>query len=239
MQNSYTTPEQSERLINLGLPIDTADCIYRGSLIGTCIVPFHLTFSQYKKLIVEKTSSTKSAPITIPSWSAGRLIELLFILCKGRKNNDVTIEEYGYEQGIIESLVRSFEIVDDKWDFSKLDFKLEAVEEEVKEDEDKPKNGFIVTHDCYIGSDPYTGEKFCDTDIIAIFKTLESAQNFINEQIKRNIAANLKDLWSDHFKYRTVWPEFFDGQCAHVFMENDDKKWMWEYNIFERSIYTK
>ena len=64
MQNSYTTPEQSERLINLGLPIDTADCIYRGSLIGTCIVPFHLTFSQYKKLIVEKTSSTKSAPIT-------------------------------------------------------------------------------------------------------------------------------------------------------------------------------
>lgn len=42
MQNSYTTPEQSERLINLGLPIDTADCIYRGSLIGTCIVPFQI-----------------------------------------------------------------------------------------------------------------------------------------------------------------------------------------------------
>ena len=110
MQRNFTTREQSKRLIDIGMPVSTADCwlnILSEESIGVCVD------QQY----------TKEYRKSIPSWSAGRLIELIFTLCYGLPNNEVTIEEKGWKQGIVESLVRSLEVVQDKIDFSKLNFK--------------------------------------------------------------------------------------------------------------------
>ena len=226
MQNNYTTIEQSERLINIGLPICTADCI-RNKKTG--IVFFVSTNDMNEYLEQYNEYHQKNGEVC---WSAGRLIELLFMFCEGLENNEVTVEENGYKQGIVESLVRSYEVVADKLDFSKLNIKIEKKE-------DKSQKCFIVTHDCYIGTDPYTGKQMGDTDIMTVCSSLEDAQAYINEQIARNMEANIRDLGKEHYTYRVKWPEFFNGRCADVFMDNDGKKWMWEYNIFERTIHNK
>ena len=70
LQNNFTTPEQSKRLLELGVPADSSDCYYAPFTRGVQVrhEPYELRntfFDEY--------------PFT-PCWSVGRLIEI-YSLC--------------------------------------------------------------------------------------------------------------------------------------------------------------
>lgn len=71
LQNNFTTPEQSKRLLELGVPADSADCYYSAIDHYTHPVIWHVNVSKFW--------GTKC-----PCWSVGRLIEI-FELCTGRQ----------------------------------------------------------------------------------------------------------------------------------------------------------
>ena len=89
LQNDFTTPEQSKRLLELGVPADSANYVYvyyedENSL--RMILQQDITYAVYSE-------SVKLLPNrkTAPCWSAGRLMEIYgicmgvegFFYCKG------------------------------------------------------------------------------------------------------------------------------------------------------------
>ena len=73
LQNDFTTPEQSKRLLELGVPSDSADCEYICENDKQVYV-LNMTFSELKAQLGNNN--------ILPCWSAGRLIEI-FELCSG------------------------------------------------------------------------------------------------------------------------------------------------------------
>lgn len=73
LQNNFTTPEQSERLLAIGVPVDSADMYYKHTMLTPYILNDGVLFSVYSKV----------EDIT-PCWSVGRLIEI-FELCTSSK----------------------------------------------------------------------------------------------------------------------------------------------------------
>ena len=97
LQNNFTTPEQSKRLLELGLPASSSDLYY---------------FSQDSDVpIIQKG---KGVPL-YPCWSAGRMIEI-FIIC-------TPYVEIRLRTRLIEQIIASYEdvIKQGMIDFSKLD----------------------------------------------------------------------------------------------------------------------
>lgn len=76
LQNNFTTPEQSKRLLKLGVPANSADMWYVGSL-GTPgkYAPFPSFSYHFDGAIYERD---------IPCWTVGRLIEI-FEICTQHK----------------------------------------------------------------------------------------------------------------------------------------------------------
>lgn len=83
LQKTFTTPEQSKRLLELGVPADSADCYY-SHYIKT------YTHSEYTEIlwhrprfITEDNIPNWNARLMdgtqtyLPCWSAGRLIEII------------------------------------------------------------------------------------------------------------------------------------------------------------------
>lgn len=86
LQINYTTPEQSKRLLELGVPADSADCFYSESayikygevyfeyntepeiLPKSAITGETILFSEYK--------NKYTGGYVLPCWSVGRLIEI-------------------------------------------------------------------------------------------------------------------------------------------------------------------
>lgn len=114
LQNNFTTPEQSKRLLELGVPANSADCYYdqyrilnfRNELdYGYDFFELNFRF--------------------IPCWSVGRLIEILEITLGTPWSDN---EELG-ESTLLERVVRDLEYVvkykeifkDNRIDFSKLE----------------------------------------------------------------------------------------------------------------------
>ena len=75
LQNNFTTPEQSKRLLELGLPADSADCV---RVVRTDLV----FFMQHGKVTKDYLSLYKSVrgEEAEPCWSVGRLIEIYELL---------------------------------------------------------------------------------------------------------------------------------------------------------------
>lgn len=73
LQNNFTTPEQVKRLLELGVPADSADMYYKHTMLAPYLFSDGVSFSIYSK--VEDI---------IPCWSVGRLIEI-YELCSGKK----------------------------------------------------------------------------------------------------------------------------------------------------------
>lgn len=69
LQNNFTTPEQSKRLLELGVPADSADCVYLGDYADIWV----LKDCKYSGISQEKPLKP------IPCWSVGRLIEIIGI----------------------------------------------------------------------------------------------------------------------------------------------------------------
>lgn len=123
LQNNFTTPEQSKRLLELGVPADSADGVYIIYNEGTDDEISQLTIpndTQCKpcEMVEKGNENYKNGNVSFClSWSVGRLIEIWEV---------VTGEKWLHEteQPIIEELISNFNYYsydnDDPLDFSKL-----------------------------------------------------------------------------------------------------------------------
>lgn len=115
LQNNFTTPEQSKRLLELGVPADSADC-YHNPFAGK---PYLLTMPYSKTTWIYENNPP------LPCWSVGRLIEII-MLCGISANHKVRpildSDLYEIHDTLIEYLVQELEENAEDWyDFSKLD----------------------------------------------------------------------------------------------------------------------
>ena len=64
LQNNFTTPEQSQRLLELGVPADSADCVYRLGFNEFMIIPKDATYTTYADSIFRVLKDR-----CMPCWS--------------------------------------------------------------------------------------------------------------------------------------------------------------------------
>lgn len=108
LQKSYTTPEQSKRLLELGLPADSADCYYNqfSELGFRCEEDYSYDFFDENFMF-------------IPCWSVGRLIEI-FVIVRDYGDGFMSIDG----RNSIKYLIKLFAMNRNekfKLDFSKLE----------------------------------------------------------------------------------------------------------------------
>ena len=117
LQQNYTTPEQSKRLLDLGLPADSADCYLQNesqdplayvNYTTHIIQPFHdkrIMFSQLEDFL--------------PCWSVGRLIEIYNTCIDGDKDEIKIPKGHFVLQRV---LIEFFAALEYGWlDFTKLE----------------------------------------------------------------------------------------------------------------------
>ena len=111
MKNTFTTREQSVRLLELGLPIDTADCYryiptQKVSTLRSERDGFTYSYSEYMaNCIVEWGEQYYE-----PCWSLGCLIEILFAqLSDFDKCDDIKISSKTVNDGLVEFIIQYFE----------------------------------------------------------------------------------------------------------------------------------
>lgn len=122
LQNNYTTPEQSKRLLDLGLPADSAD-LY-SSLGFENLIWVRNTKNELREDLFDALINGKSA--NIPIWSVGRLIEISLICGIGNKvPNEFYINKYSLVDSLVGNIISRLERVADlsinDIDFSKLE----------------------------------------------------------------------------------------------------------------------
>ena len=75
LQNNFTTPDQSKRLLELGVPADSADCY---------LLRAKHTATFYPHVLINETYTQKDKFLNVldylPCWSVGRLSEI-FTTC--------------------------------------------------------------------------------------------------------------------------------------------------------------
>ena len=105
LQNNFTTPEQSKKLLELGVPADSADLYYQdyGSIP---MVVWTLTQSRDLRRGILK-----------PCWSVGRLIEI-YIIARGLDTAYLPIER---GEDMVKYLIRLYEEKVKDLNFSKLE----------------------------------------------------------------------------------------------------------------------
>lgn len=109
LQNNFTTPEQSKRLMEWGVPADSADGVYELKQIGTKFI-----MSKTPDIIPQTMRLSWTINSRIPCWSVGRLIEIYFI-CSFQPG----ILIYYTVEDLVDYLLGLFEGV--AMDFSKLE----------------------------------------------------------------------------------------------------------------------
>lgn len=109
LQNNFTTPEQSKRLLELGVPADSADCYYTNQH------SFIWIKSDVDK--IDWNASVGSKNFFLPCWSVGRLIEIRDICAK------YYITHADFKGNYIENIIMSFYAIHatNGFDFSKLE----------------------------------------------------------------------------------------------------------------------
>ena len=120
LQNNFTTVEQAKRLMELEVPVDSADCYYLS--LGKNTSNFGHPKYCYKPY-TELSMYDYSAIYTLcPCWSMGRLIEILHITYKQ------DWREYLYmcttetcSKGLINQIMQYLEKYHKDHDFSKLE----------------------------------------------------------------------------------------------------------------------
>lgn len=111
LQQNFTTPEQSKRLLELGLPADSADCYHNRIAEKPYILSMPYSYCNW---------DDKDNP-PLPCWSVGRLIEI-FEICTPY----VFTGFYNYIGTNIEVMIKIYESVichpvENLIDFSKLE----------------------------------------------------------------------------------------------------------------------
>lgn len=107
LQNNFTTPEQSKRLLELGVPADSADCYYTSYGAITAIPNGGY---DDKRIFLQEIGCTLC-------WSVGRLIEI-YGICTEFKNAFVLDNCHNP----IDTMMNKIEaLVKHGYDFSKLE----------------------------------------------------------------------------------------------------------------------
>lgn len=107
LQNNYTTPEQSKRLLELGVPADSADCFYEVNSTRPILLPADASLDTF---FVNNSDY-------IPCWSVGRLIEI-YVIARGVDTSYLPIER---GEDMVKYLVRLYEEKVKDLEFSKLE----------------------------------------------------------------------------------------------------------------------
>ena len=92
----------------------------------------------------------------------------------------------------------------------------------------------------YIGHNPFDDEALIsDMDIQTVCKSWEDANTYIDRSIQCNNAANDRDAGKEVITCRVDRPDFFKGHEVNAYYTDtrEDKKWMHQYSIFERTIF--
>lgn len=108
LQSDFTTIEQSKRLLELGVPADSADCYYTAYGLISVIMP-----CVNDKPFLYEVGCT-------PCWSVGRLIEIIKICSKPKEQATIS-EELLYCRDLVGMLVFILEGNRSVIDFSKLE----------------------------------------------------------------------------------------------------------------------
>lgn len=118
LQNNFTTPEQSKRLLELGVPADSADCFYDKDEVEIdekeqpYIFPFNRKFSNYNDMFY------------LPCWSVGRLIEIFEICTRERFSREIdesTMQLKPLIEDVIAQIEKHLKMIYRRLDFSKLE----------------------------------------------------------------------------------------------------------------------
>lgn len=117
LQNSHTTPEQSKRLLELGVPAWTADCYYyeEGNVCNDStpqVVPFGEVWTD------ESTETLFSSYVDMPCWSGTRLMEI-YNICK--PDGLVPDIRFGRYENMMHIIIDAYVYMQGRLDFSKLE----------------------------------------------------------------------------------------------------------------------
>lgn len=106
----YTTPEQSKRLLELGLQPNSANLYYTRFGSETFVTPPKLCYAKSYFYIVPDGFED----FYLPCWSVGRLMEI-WKICHGWP------WEYATDEALIDIIVSDFETCIKYLDFSKME----------------------------------------------------------------------------------------------------------------------
>lgn len=112
LQNNFTNINQIIRLLELGVPANSADCTLK-----KCIEDGG--YSVYWTAYIEDFIGPVKVDSILPCWSVGRLIEIMKI-CAKPKEQATMAEEMLYCEDLVELLVYMIEVNKQVIDFSKL-----------------------------------------------------------------------------------------------------------------------
>lgn len=119
LQNNFTTPEQSKRLLELGVSADSADCY----LLRTHTKGDTFTVEVLHDELYSKKDKFTNMLEYLPCWSAGRLIEILMVCGTYFAPKEFRIEPNSMKPTLIENIINKIEELEgyDMFDISKLE----------------------------------------------------------------------------------------------------------------------
>lgn len=104
LQNNFTTPEQSKRLLELGLPTDSADCYLFKFRCEDVYTQWHIALFENKETYSWKMNLLSDGQYDyLPCWSVGRLMEIIVEYYQVDM-----LFRYFMRGGMIESLINTF-----------------------------------------------------------------------------------------------------------------------------------
>ncbi|MBQ9339655.1 MAG: hypothetical protein IJS13_04895 [Paludibacteraceae bacterium] len=111
LQNNFTTHEQSRRLLQLGVPADSADCIY-------VRLSKNAEFNRKFREDIVGENPYEHLDFYYPCWSVGRLLEISELCYTSLYEHDYFIRQKDCNTDF---LIKMFELGADRMDFLKLE----------------------------------------------------------------------------------------------------------------------
>lgn len=124
LQNNFTTPEQSKRLLELGVLVNSADCYLDVANNRRGMLAIN---GRYEMDVPDNIICKDGSPCYLPCWSLGRLIEIVLkclVLPDGQKPS-ITFFINDPNISLMESLIINLTNGRCEYDFSRLDLNEE------------------------------------------------------------------------------------------------------------------
>jgi len=133
LQHDFTNPEQSKRLLELGVPADSANMLWDGYIdyAQRWTLDPYPRYLEYPYSVEIESGSDLYISHVLPCWSVGRLIEI-YEICSGKKyerksarlvreGNVSVMKELTIIEDVIGDIVNARLYIYPHMDFSKLE----------------------------------------------------------------------------------------------------------------------